>query len=118
MIINPMCFYKLRVFDLLTGTAFVLAIAGAIASLILAFRGVSCIFDDNDYVNGKKCFKIAMLSFGITIIFWLLFIFVPDKETLIEMQIARYATFENAEWTLDKLKEAVDYIVSKIGELK
>lgn len=118
MIINPMYFYKLRVFDLLTGTAFILAIAGAIVSIILAHMGVSCVFDDNDYVNGKKYFKIATLSFCITMVFWLLFILIPDKETLIEMQIAKYATFENAEWTLDKLKEAVDYIVSKIGELK
>lgn len=118
MIINPMYFYKLRVFDLLTGTAFVLAIIGAIVSIIIALIGVSCVFDDDDYVDGMKFFKIAMLSFGITIVFWLLFIFIPDKETLIEMQIAKYATFENAEWTLDKLKEAVDYIVSKIGELK
>ena len=41
----------------------------------------------------------------------------PSEKRLIEMQIARFATVENAEWALDAIKSATDYIVSAIKEL-
>ena len=44
--------------------------------------------------------------------------FVPSKEALIEMQVARFATYENAEWTLDTVKAAVDYIVESIKSVR
>ena len=37
---------------------------------------------------------------------------------MIEMQIARYATYENAEWTVDAIKNAVDYVVQAVKSLK
>jgi len=45
-------------------------------------------------------------------------IFIPSRNTMLEMQIARYATYENAEWTVETIKSAVDYIVQAIGSLK
>lgn len=40
------------------------------------------------------------------------------KDALIEMMIAKQATYENATWTLDALKSAVDYVVQAIQSLK
>lgn len=54
----------------------------------------------------------------ILIAFAILLIFVPTKSTFIEMQIARYATVENAEWTVETVKSAVDYIIEAIKQLK
>ncbi len=45
-------------------------------------------------------------------------VFIPDKQTMIEMLVAKTATVENAEWTVDAVKQAVDYIVSAIQTLK
>ena len=57
----------------------------------------------------KKWCKI-FLSFGIPFIF--ICVFMPSKAVCIEMLVAKTATFDNVNWTVDQLKEAVDYIVS------
>ena len=62
-----------------------------------------------------KALKIAI---GVLVISGLVLVFVPSKETLIEMMIAKQATYENATWTLDALKSAVDYVVQAIQSLK
>ena len=49
---------------------------------------------------------------------FIIHVFIPSRETLIEMQIARFTTVENAEWALDAVKSATDYIVSAIKELQ
>lgn len=125
MIINPMYFYKLRVCDMLSQTACILSVLSLVVVLVFGIWGTFEVMDnqiygpdDKDYKNGKKLLKWTAITAILMAVFWILYILIPDKETLLEMQIAKYATFENAEWTLDKLKEAVDYIVSKIGELK
>ena len=45
-------------------------------------------------------------------------IFVPSKSTMIEMMIAKYATYENADWTVESLKSVVDYIVEAFKAVK
>jgi hypothetical protein len=43
---------------------------------------------------------------------------LPSDDTLIEMMIAKQATYDNAQWTLETLKSAVDYIVNAIKSVK
>lgn len=62
-----------------------------------------------------KALKIAI---GVCIVSGLFLVFVPSKETLIEMMVAKQATYENATWTVDALKSAVDYVVQAIQSLK
>ena len=62
--------------------------------------------------------KALKVSIGVCIVAVLFLVFVPSKETLIEMMIAKQATYENATWTVDALKSAVDYIVQAIQSLK
>ena len=45
-------------------------------------------------------------------------IFLPSKETLISMMIAKYATKENLGMTVEGIKSAVDYIMDAIKEIK
>ena len=61
--------------------------------------------------------KLTVLSV-LTVVTLIAAIFIPSRNTLIEMQIARLATPENAAWTVDKLKEAVDYIVQAVKAVK
>lgn len=62
--------------------------------------------------------KALKVGIGVCVIAGLFLVFVPSKETLIEMMIAKQATYENTTWTVDALKSAVDYVVQAIQSLK
>lgn len=116
--IEPMWFYWLNIVDVLDTTFTVLALITVILSAITAVLGMSSMFDDNDIDTAKKIWKIATFIFIIAAVCWLAFVFIPNKETLIEMQVAKLATPENAEMTVEKLKGVVDYIIEKAATLK
>ena len=55
------------------------------------------------------------------IIFAIIFIcglIIPNKETMISMKIAEYATYDNLNAATEKIKEITDYIIEKIQEVK
>lgn len=109
-IINPAWFYWVNV---ATGIKIV-AIVSACMSLIACIPLAITVYgeEDDDYL------KLLRVTMVVAVLSILGAIFVPTKETLIEMQVAKYATWENAEWTVDAVKDAVDYIVNAIGSLK
>lgn len=122
MIINPMWFYWLRVLDNLNGACVVLMIIFIIFAVTTLFVGISMKVDsysenDSDYKAGSKLIKIGTICLIIAIITGLGYIFIPDRTTMIEMQVAKNVTIENLEWTKESLKETVDYIIEKIGEI-
>lgn len=127
-IINPMWFYWLSVADKVCQAAYTLAIplfAFSIASYVVAAVLKFVAIDDYDGINrespghiiGTKLQRAATALAVIAAILYAIYTFVPSRETLIEMQIARFTTVENAEWALDAIKSATDYIVSAIKEL-
>lgn len=59
----------------------------------------------------KKFIKYSAIVLAITSI---MTIFIPSKETLIYMEVAKLATVENAEMSIEAVKAAVDYIVESI----
>ena len=44
----------------------------------------------------------------------LISIFIPRKQTSVEMLVAKTATFDNVNWTVQQVKEIIDYIVSAL----
>lgn len=125
-IINPSWFYWLGVVNSMRGfmlAAFIVAIILIGSSLILILWNTDMIrefptmcADERKSVQFfTKALKIAI---GVCIVAGLFLVFVPSKETLIEMMIAKQATYENATWTVDTLKSAVDYVVQAIQSLK
>lgn len=70
-------------------------------------------YDENS-VYMKFFKKCAILTgiFGLVAI--ITSIFIPGRTTNIEMLIAKTATFENVNWTVQQVKEVVDYIVQAI----
>lgn len=118
-IINPTWFYWLQ----LSNGAKVVCCIFLIASIVLFIvmlavylTNVDCCGFDDEYTKRyykyvKKCF-IACVAFAIAIVV------IPSKNTLIEIQIAKYATYDNANWTLETIKSAVDYIVEAIKSIK
>ena len=117
-IINPMWFYWLSVADAVCTISIVLLAFSSVAMVIggIMYLSNAGWGEDNiDYRIGKRLFKTAL---PICIVAVLLVVFLPSKDTLIEMQVARYATVENAEMSLDAIKAAADYILNAIKEMK
>ena len=112
-IINPMWFYWINVADtlrLVVSIAIFISVAAALVAAIIAVVN-SDWKEDGEYQLSVKVFKQMIALF---IILCVVLVFLPSKNTLIEMQIARYATQENAELTIDVIKSAVDYIIQAI----
>lgn len=125
-IINPSWFYWLGVVNSMRSfmiAAFVIAIIVIGVSLIIIPVEVKmiqdfptmCADERKTVMFFTKALKVAI---GVCIIVGLFLVFVPSKNTLVEMMIAKQATYENATWTVDALKSAVDYVVQAIQSLK
>lgn len=125
-IINPSWFYWLGVVNSMRGfmiAAFVIAIiVVGVALIIIPFEvkmiqdfPTMCADERKAVMFFTKALKIAI---GVCTVAGLFLVFVPSKDTLIEMMIAKQATYENATWTVDALKSAVDYVVQAIQSLK
>lgn len=125
-IINPSWFYWLGVVHSMHGfmlTAFIVSIIIIGVALIIIPVNVKLIRDypsiSDDERKVVRFFTKAMkVAIGVCIASGLFLVFVPSKETLIEMMIAKQATYENAAWTVDTLKSAVDYVIQAIQSLK
>lgn len=125
-IVDPAVFYWINVFSNLQIVFGVIGGLSLVAGLIAL--GVHIYFaheidgdegteDVSSWVTGcrrnaKLSKKIMIPTLIIAFVFILAAIFIPEKNTSIEMLIARTMTYENTEWTLERLKEAVDYIVA------
>lgn len=125
-IINPSWFYWLGVVNSMRGfilVAFIVAVTIIGVALIVIPVNVKLIQDDpsisDDERKAVRFFTKALkVAIGMCVVSALFLVFVPSKDTLIEMMIAKQATYENATWTLDALKSAVDYVVQAIQSLK
>lgn len=125
-IINPSWFYWLGVVNSMRGfmlAAFIVAIIVIGVALIIIPVNVKLIRDypiisDDERKVVRFFTKALKVSIGVCVASGLFLVFVPSKETLIEMMIAKQATYENATWTVDALKSAVDYVVQAIQSLK
>jgi len=60
----------------------------------------------------KKYMMITLVAGGLMV---LVSIFIPGKQTSVEMLVARTATFDNVDWTVQQVKEIIDYIVSALN---
>lgn len=125
-IINPSWFYWLGVVNSMRGfmlAAFIVAIVIVGVSLIVIPVNVKIIQDYPNMCDGERkairfFTKALKIAIGVCIVAGLFLVFVPSKETLIEMMIAKQTTYENTTWTVDALKSAVDYVVQAIQSLK
>lgn len=117
-IISPWFFYLINVVEGIDVVSIILTVAG----ILTTAAGTIIFFDNFDYGENDKDRKlgkqIIRISIPIVIVSVILIIFLPSKQTLIEIQVAKMATYENAKWTIDALKEFVDYIVEAAKALK
>ena len=125
-IINPSWFYWLGVVESMRYfmiAAFIISIALIVVSLIIIPVNIYMIREFPDMSDDERktvqfFTKVLKIAIAALVISGLILMFVPSKETLIEMMIAKQATYENATWTVDTLKSAVDYVIQAIQSLK
>ena len=125
-IINPSWFYWLGVVESMRYfmiAAFSISIAAIIVAIIIVSVDMRMIRDFPDMSDDERksvqfFTKVLKAAIWALVISGLILLFVPSKETFIEMMIAKQATYENATWTLDALKSAVDYVIQAIQSLK
>ena len=113
-IVNPLFFYFANVVDTL---CCVIGIFGIISLIIFAVAALICLLvcieyegDVEDVYAFYASKKVIKWSIVISIILWTIVIFIPSKEVLIEMEVAKYATPDN-------IKSIVTEIVSTVKEM-
>lgn len=114
-IILPSWFYWLGVAEIAHIMSIVLTMLLGVACSVLAILRISMFYDYSEEEPEVKTVKrLQKIVLPLTVLFLILAIFIPSKETLIEMQVAKFATYENAQLTLNAVKNAVDYIISGV----
>ncbi|MEA4919367.1 MAG: hypothetical protein VB078_00365 [Clostridiaceae bacterium] len=114
-IVNPMRFYWVQILNDAKETFLVLAVSATIAVLLGMMMYAINMSVGETNIAIKRWAKPAII---MLIISWSLYILLPSKETLILMMIAKHATYENAQWTVETIKSAVDYIVQAVQSIK
>lgn len=121
-IIKPMDLYWVGTLDAVDTFSLILAVLCG-----LAFVGLVCgVIYNADMMErcdeNKRYYRIckvwAIVCGILFLVFAMAVIFIPGKTTMIEMMIAKYATYENVKLTADGIKEVVDYTIDAISKMK
>lgn len=115
-IIDPQVFYWMNIFGILQT---VFAIFGGIFAAAFVGLTIGYVYNSWEVKQGyesnllykKECKKWAIITGIICLPLITAAIFIPGKTTSIEMLVAKTATFDNVNWTVQQVKEVVDYIV-------
>jgi len=117
-IIDPKWIYWINVCGAIKGISIGIASCAFITFVIALIGAISNAEygkDDKDY----RMSKVALwISIPILIIFTAAAVFIPSTKLMVEMEVARLATKENVELSLESLKSLVDYIVETIKKIK
>jgi hypothetical protein len=119
-IISPLTIYLINLMEPLhavfIGTCIVFFVLGIL-------NGIDYL--DNKDSSTEKYQKQAQKALGrtrrmavICVLCMLLAVFVPSKNTIIEMIVAQHITVDNLNAGEEKLKDAIDYLVDKVKETK
>ena len=136
-IIDPSVFYWINVLSglrVLFGVIGGILIAGGLAFIIgYIYNKYQVIYyknDNNKMIGPKKaqaviyevryeqylkiCVKGAVTCTIIGTIMLIVCVLLPNKETSIQMLVSRTATFENVDWSVEQIKEIINYIVMSL----
>ena len=93
----------------------VIAAIGAGISIITLMEAMDLSCGDKMASTSKK---LAVIFGIIAFMFTIFAVFVPSRVAMIEITIARYATYENASATIEQIKGVADYVIDAISKLK
>lgn len=118
-IIDPKIFYWINVLGIMQTVA---ADVGAVCLTLFICLAIGWAYNTDEVKRGcksnvyymKACKRWTIVTGIIGLILIIASIFIPGKTTSIEMLVARTATFDNVNWTVQQVKEVVDYIVKAL----
>lgn len=122
-IIDPSVFYWINVFGIMQTVFAIIGVFLLLTSIGFAAGWIYNWYQTIEYeerrneTNGKymrMCRKVTLLALIPGIMLILLSVFIPSKSSSIEMLVVRTATFDNVDWTVQQVKEIVDYIVKAL----
>ena len=116
-IINPLVFYLIELLndiDTILGIFIVIFISLLIILIIMYFSCYDFYDKDDDIIKSTKSWiKRSIIGLIITGLFVTV---IPTKETMYQMLVANYVTYENVENASDIIKDSVDYIFEKLDK--
>ena len=108
-IINPWFIYLLFVLGNLCAVLALLGGVGAFLMAIATFFGfIEDLFDDTSF---KTWYKRGLVVLAIV---WILGVFIPSRETIIQMYVAKMITPDNVTMTKDAILQFTNEIVQAI----
>ena len=119
-LVDPMFFYWVKVLDGLHGISGFLSATSFVAALIATVIFVM-VFLDDDYFQGEikiTAKRFAYISYLTTTLFFLIYLFTPDRKTMYYMVLSKHITPSNIELLLNKTDKAIDKIIEKIEKIK
>lgn len=116
MIISPWWFYLSDVVDTIDFVFILFSVFGVIGCMIFFFFIVEYA-ETTDIETIKKTWGILKKYIIITVIFILIVIIIPTRETVYKMLAASLITQENIQTVGENATDVVDYIVEKIDEV-
>lgn len=132
-IVNPSWFYWLNTIEAFRYIFFALLTCLVITSIVILVVLAIAFFEgkdfkdrldedgnptDSDWKTYLITKRLAKIILPITIILAIIIAFIPSKETIISMMIAKYATKTNVNMTIEGIKSIVDYIINAMKEIK
>jgi len=118
-IVDPSIFYWMSVADDVIFVAIAGAVITTIITIIIAtyIALEACDLDDCwKEFRKRKRFFVPIIIIDVFLI--IVAVFVPSKNTIIEMIVAKSVTPDAITNGVQSVKETVDYIIQKIAELK
>lgn len=121
-IINPSYFYWLEVLSNLKGVLNTINVISIIiigvllvALFTIPFAGI--LDDDDEMFKNipKKLTKWMIITLTCCVVVNTVNVFVPTKETMIQMLISKNATYENVDNITQAIKDTSDYIFDKLN---
>lgn len=118
-VIDPKVFYWMNVLGIVQT---ILGVLGGVCAAAFAFLLIGWIYNSLEVKRGceinlfflKEFRKWAIITGIVGFVLGTAAIFIPGRTTSIEMMIAKAATFDNVNWTVQQVKDVVDYIVRAI----
>ena len=120
-IIDPSVFYWINVLSglrVLFGVIGGILIAGGLGFIIgyIYNKYQELYYNECDRYKQylKICVKGALTCTIIGTIMLIVCVLLPNKETSIQMLVSKTATFENVDWSVEQIKEIINYIVMSL----
>lgn len=100
VIIDPMWFYWIQVVDAIKTLLMIISVIGV--GIMMGMALISALEEEK---KGLKRYICSTVLFTILLTVTLL---IPERQTLIQMKIAEYATYENVDFVIEKITDVAE----------